>query len=146
MEVEVGPAVAADAPVLARISRVSFPDAWPLVVFQRELARPRTRAWVARVRGGRVGGFVLGWRVGHEIQVLSVAVEPRHRRRGIGSRLLEAYLEALRGEGVREATLEVGVSNRAAQALYSRLGFETLGRQTRYYRGGESALLLESQL
>ncbi len=146
MEAELGAARSADAAALARISRMSFPDAWPLAVFQRELGRSATRAWVARETGGRVAAFVIGWRVRDEIQVLSVAVVPRWRRRGLASRLLEAYFGSLQAEGVREATLEVRASNRAAVALYERLGFETLGERPRYYRGGESALLLEAQL
>ncbi len=146
MEAELGPARSADAAALARISRTSFSEAWPLAVFQRELRRPETRAWVAREPGGHVAAFVIGWRVREEIQVLSVAVVPRWRRRGLASRLLEAYFGSLQGEGVREATLEVRASNRAAKALYERLGFETFGERPRYYRGGEAALLLEARL
>jgi ribosomal-protein-alanine N-acetyltransferase len=146
MEAELGPARHEEASDLARLSRVSFPDPWSASVFQRELQRPETRAWVARGPKGRRVAFVLGWRVLDEIQVLSVAVAPTWRRRGLASELLGAYLDALRSEGVREATLEVRASNRPAQALYGRLGFETAGQRPRYYRGGETALLLEAQL
>jgi ribosomal-protein-alanine N-acetyltransferase len=89
---------------------------------------------------------VLGWCVVDEVQVLSLAVDPCWRRRGVGRRLLNAYLDTLRSEGVRQVTLEVRASNEAAHEFYREFGFEVQGERPRYYPGGESALLLGAEL
>jgi ribosomal-protein-alanine N-acetyltransferase len=59
---------------------------------------------------------------------------------------LNAYLDILRSEGVRQITLEVRASNDAAHEFYREFGFEVQGERPRYYPGGESALLLGAQL
>jgi ribosomal-protein-alanine N-acetyltransferase len=146
MEAEARVAASADAPALARISGLSFPDPWPETVFRTELLRRETCAWVAAEAGGSVIGYVLGWRVLDEVQVLSLAVDPPWRGRGVARDLLDSYLENLRGDGVRTVHLEVRTSNRPAQALYRRLGFACRGQRARYYPGGESALLLGVEL
>jgi ribosomal-protein-alanine acetyltransferase len=135
-----------DAAALARVAQASFPDPWPERLFHAQLRRPQTRAWVARDTRRGVVGYVLGWCVLDEVQVLSLAVEPSWRRRGVGRRLLNAYLDILRSEGVRQITLEVRASNDAAHEFYREFGFEVQGERPRYYPGGESALLLGAQL
>ncbi len=42
--------------------------------------------------------------------------------------------------------LEVKASNHGALSLYSKLGFDEVGRRPRYYSDGEDALLLQKQL
>jgi ribosomal-protein-alanine acetyltransferase len=146
MEPEVCAAHPGDAPALARIASASFPDPWPELLFRTQLRRSQTRAWVARHTREGVVGYVLGHRVLDEVQLLSLAVDPSWRRRGIGRGLLDSYLATLRAEGVREITLEVRASNGPAHELYRDLGFEVQGERPRYYPGGESALLLGARL
>jgi ribosomal-protein-alanine N-acetyltransferase len=146
MAAEAREAHPADAAALTRIARVSFPDPWPETVFRRELRRRETRAWVAGDPEGAVIGYVLGWCVLDEVQVLSLAVDPPWRGRGVARDLLAEYLRTLRSGGVRTVYLEVRASNRPAQALYRGFGFACQGERPRYYPGGESALLLGVQL
>jgi len=61
--------------------------------------------------------------VGHTTQV---CVLPGYRGRGLGRRLLEASIEALRGKGFRELSLTVTCANRSAIGLYERMGFRTM--------------------
>jgi ribosomal-protein-alanine N-acetyltransferase len=72
-------------------------------------------------------------------------VHPEWRRRGIGDRLLRALLADARQAHARSATLEVRVSNSAAQTLYRKYGFVPVGQRPRYYRDGEDALLMTAQ-
>jgi ribosomal protein S18 acetylase RimI-like enzyme len=51
---------------------------------------------------------------------------PAHRRRGLGERALAAGLGAARRRGCREMWLEVIDENRAAIALYQKLGFDSV--------------------
>lgn len=125
---------------LARISAQSFAEPWSEEGFAVELGRGRTRVLAAR-EGARLVGYALGWRAEDELELLQLAVAVEARGRGIGARLLAAYLDALRAEGVARVLLEVRPSNSPALRLYARSGARALGRRRRYYADGEDALV-----
>ncbi len=128
-------AEADDAAVAALGARV-LGEGWSA----EELARERARA-VARVlvadEGGVPLGYVIAWVIAEEAEVLTLAVDPAARRRGVGRALLEAALA-----GAHRAHLEVRADNAAARALYEGFGFAVVGRRRAYYADGEDALLM----
>jgi ribosomal-protein-alanine N-acetyltransferase len=140
MRLELARAAPEDAATLALIAAASFPSPWSEAAFRAELEQAGCRALLARTAGAGAG-YGLGRQILDEVDVLSVAVAPSWRWRGVGTRLLVRYLDWLREEGVRRVTLEVAASNRAARALYERLGLTCEGRRPGYYPGGEAALL-----
>ncbi len=94
---------------------------------------------------------VLGYLIGREAastgEVLNLAVDPPHRRRGLARSLLEHGLVALQRRGADEVFLEVRESNHSAQALYRARGFERVGTRKSYYRNPvEDALVLRLTL
>ena len=74
-------------------------------------------------------GFAGVWLMVDEAHITTFGVHPEWRRQGIGRRLLLRLLELAIELGARRMTLEVRVSNRAAQALYRAYGFEVVGRR-----------------
>jgi ribosomal-protein-alanine N-acetyltransferase len=75
--------------------------------------------------------------------VMNVAVADSHRRRGIGSALLERLFDVTSTDPRRGYTLEVRVSNVGAIRLYERLGFEARGVRRGYYTDNrEDALIM----
>jgi ribosomal protein S18 acetylase RimI-like enzyme len=80
-------------------------------------------ASVIAVRGGRrVGLANLGLR-GRDAWVGGLGVVTAERRRGTGSRLMQALHENARSHGVEQVWLEVIVENSGAIALYEQLGY-----------------------
>ncbi|MBN1485487.1 MAG: ribosomal protein S18-alanine N-acetyltransferase [Chloroflexia bacterium] len=77
-----------------------------------------------------------------EGHVMNLAVHPGYRRRGIGELLLLHLFKEAKKRGAERLTLEVRVSNLAAQALYEKYGFQESGRRKRYYGDGEDALIM----
>jgi ribosomal-protein-alanine N-acetyltransferase len=78
-----------------------------------------------------------------EAHVTTFGVHPDWRRQGIGRQLLLNLAELAIAIGARRMTLEVRVSNEAAQALYQAFGFAIAGRRARYYTDdGEDALVM----
>ena len=71
--------------------------------------------------------------VADEAELLTVAVDPAHRRCGAARLLLDAVVDRVRGDGARTLFLEVGADNPGARALYDSLGFTTAGRRAGYY-------------
>lgn len=79
-------------------------------------------------------GFLIGRVLAGEAELLTLAVAPAARRRGIGARLVAAFLARAHAASARRAFLEVAADNTAALALYARAGFAEAGRRRGYYR------------
>lgn len=80
------------------------------------------------------GGFLLGRTAVDEAEILTVAVHPDARRKGIAQRLLAAFESAAAQAGAEAAFLEVAADNLAARALYETAGYAQVGQRKGYYR------------
>ena len=80
-----------------------------------------------------VGGFLLWRRAADEAEIVTLAVRPEARRRGLGGRLLGRTMDRAREQGVTRLFLEVADDNLAALALYGSRGFEPVGKRPDYY-------------
>jgi len=81
-----------------------------------------------------VVGYAGLWFDGDVAQVMTIGVDPRYQRHGVGRALLEALVERARTLRASAVLLEVRVDNDPALALYERLGFERIGLRKRYYQ------------
>ncbi len=144
-----------DVPQVMAIERESFPLPWPERAYRYELNQNQNSHYVVlrpaqRLRPARwhkpwmrlwrrdahspvlgYGGF---WMIAGEAHISTLAVEPAWRRRGLGELLLWSMLKQATLMGAFEATLEVRVSNHAAQNLYRKYYFEVVGQRRRYYQ------------
>lgn len=94
-----------------------------------------------------IAGFIISRLVAGELHVNNVAVRAAFRRQSIAAQLLAAVIDWSRRHDARMALLEVRAGNTAAQALYSRCGFQVVGRRPRYYsQPVEDALLMSLSL
>lgn len=154
-----------DIPQVMEIDRLCFPNPWSEPSYRYELLENRCayfivalqpaeslgRRWLWRLAGRPPAqrplvGYAGLWLVVDEAHINTLAVRPQWRGRGIGERLLLDLLAHAQGRSAVSATLEVRVSNAAAQRLYRKHGFEEVGRRPRYYQDGEDALLMTVRL
>jgi [ribosomal protein S18]-alanine N-acetyltransferase len=129
---------------LLPIERASYPRPWTEGVFLSEVERAAAgdRYYLVARVGRQVVGYAGLMFALDEAHVTNVAVDPEHRRRHVGTRLLaELVAEALR-RSCTAMTLEVRVSNEAAQALYREFGFVPAGVRQRYYENVEDAMVM----
>jgi ribosomal-protein-alanine N-acetyltransferase len=82
---------------------------------------------------GELSGFSLIRSVAGESELLLIAVMPGEHRQGIGSRLLEHFMDEARERGIGRVHLEVRDGNPAI-SMYRSAGFEQAGRRRNYYR------------
>jgi ribosomal-protein-alanine N-acetyltransferase len=92
--------------------------------------------------GGKLIAFIMSRLVAGETEILSVAIAPAWRGRGLSRQLLDLHLRRLAGLGSRAVYLEVGENNAPACRLYRRAGFKEIGRRQGYYEDGATALVL----
>jgi tRNA threonylcarbamoyladenosine biosynthesis protein TsaB len=145
----VEPASLRDAPRLAELHGASFHRGWGEGEFEDMLSQRNTLAHRLRLRSKLVG-FAISRIAADEAEILSIAIAPGHRGRGLSRQLLLTHLGHLTGRGVRTVFLEVEENNLPARRLYDRAGFAIAGRRERYYReaGGEqlNALVMRRDL
>ena len=94
--------------------------------------------------------FALGRVAADEAELLLIATDPAHRRRGAASRCLDAFEAVARRRGAAMAFLEVAESNAPARALYAAHGYAEAGRRPGYYARkdgqSETAIILRRPL
>jgi ribosomal-protein-alanine N-acetyltransferase len=143
------PAGPRDAPALARLHGASFHRGWDEAEFESLLIERSTLTH--RLRAGRKPiGFIMSRMAADEAEILSVAVAPDWRGRGLSRDLVATHLAHLSGRGVRAVFLEVEENNEPAVKLYRRAGFATVARRHHYYRDprgqGLDALVMKRDL
>lgn len=141
-----------DLPGIVAIERRVFSDPWSEGFFRDALGRgegpspPRLWARVAE-RAGEVAGYAIATVDAPVATLENIATVPGQRRNGVARALLADLLEHAAAGGVRELTLEVRVSNDAAQALYRAYGFRLAGLRRHYYQAPqEDALIMTAPL
>ena len=132
--------------LLAALHAKCFAEAWSAASIAGLLAQPGSFACLS----GDEMGFILVRVAGGESEILTLAVEPAARRRGIGTALVVSGAVEAAKRGAANMFLEVGSANLAAKKLYIRLGFTEVGRRKDYYRtadgGRDDALVLRAAL
>lgn len=106
-----------DYPVPVNNSREVFLE------FLRSVGGTLTDVLVAEERGELIGYANPVWDA-KEGWIGGAAVVPEHRRRGVGTALLQRTIEEARRRGVERLWLEVIVGNEPARRLYERAGFQ----------------------
>ncbi|MCI4352384.1 MAG: GNAT family N-acetyltransferase [Thermoplasmata archaeon] len=127
-----------DIPVIADIVRESLHEN-----YDNSLYISLGQQWpdgflVATDALGRPVAFMLGvMQVDGEGRILMFAVDREHRGRGIGTQLMQAFLERCRARSLRRVTLEVRVSNATAIRFYTDFRFSVIDLLRTYYSDGE---------
>ncbi|NBB52949.1 GNAT family N-acetyltransferase [Rhizobium sp. CRIBSB] len=133
-----------DSSILADIHAEAFDAPWDTATLTALLGQPGVQAIATP------DGFILIRVVADEAEVLTLAVRTPARGRGLGTLLVSEAITVARAAGADRLFLEVADDNRAARALYGRLGFGTVGRRRSYYARREGdpvdALILSKSL
>jgi ribosomal-protein-alanine N-acetyltransferase len=110
------------------------------------LNEPTTLSYRVATPNEAIVGFIFVMTNQGTGHITTVGVAPEHRRRGLAEKLLQHVEEALRQRDIATVSLEVRVSNIAAQSLYRGLRYTTVQRLNNYYNNGEDAFLMVKSL
>lgn len=126
-----------DAGEAAALHSERFRRAWSDEEIHALLVQEAVFGFVARRTNAAraLSGFVLARAAGGEAEILTIAVRPRHARRGLGWRLMRAAAREAHSRGAEALFLEVDETNAPATALYRRLGFRKVAERRAYYEG-----------
>ncbi|MCX2724470.1 ribosomal protein S18-alanine N-acetyltransferase [Roseibium salinum] len=131
-----------DLPKIAEIHAASFSHGWNVDELGRMRAQDGVTFLVAR-RASPYGtrtplGFLILRTAADEAEVITIAVHPRQRGRGIGKKLMETGFFRLYAERCHHLFLEVDAANQSALLLYRSLGFKEVGRRKGYYGSSDA--------
>jgi ribosomal-protein-alanine N-acetyltransferase len=119
----------------ARLHAAEFAHPWSAEEIAALVARSTTLAAAAlNPASGELRGFVLSRLAADEAEILTIAVEPALRGRGVGRALLSESLRQAANAGAKSMFLEVDEDNGPALALYARFDFVKVGERAGYYR------------
>ena len=133
------PSLTTDAAAMAATHATSFDRPWSEIEFEELLA---SGAFAV----AEPGGFIMVRVAADETEVLSIAIGPNARRRGLASGLLEQACHRAASMGSVRIFLEVAAANLPARNLYGKYGFREVGLRKAYYEDGDDALVLAAPL
>lgn len=137
--IHIVPATSADVDELAALEAAHQPKPWSEQVFRDELEADGRIYLLARAES--ILGFGGVMLAGDEAHITNLLVDPAHRSRGIGRRIMLGLIAAAIDSGTRHLTLEVRSQNDAARGLYSSLGLAPVGVRAGYYEDDDALIL-----
>ena len=144
--VEIRPFHPRDLDRILEIEQASFgPDAWDRDLFLEYFRRCPDLFLVAR-RAHRIGGYIITCAGSKDGELVSIAVDPGNRLRGLGRAMLDETLAQLRSRRVSTWWLMVATDNQPAIHFYENYGFVRTRRSKRYYGAGRDAWRMKFSL
>lgn len=140
-----------DIPVVSAMEKVIFKDdPWSVGQFKEEVANNGiTRHYLVACDSQHQ---IIGWAgamcaaEGADTDVLTIAVDPDYRLRGIARHMLTSLIDWAYTKNSPTIFLEVEKKNQPAQALYISEGFEIISIRPDYYGAGIDALVMSKVL
>lgn len=125
------------------IERQVYPSPWSRAVFEAELVQGITRSYFVAIYKKDIVGYCGTLYVIDEAHITNIAVSPYYQRKHIATKILSHMVRLSIERQMKAITLEVRVSNLAAQRLYQKFGFQPAGIRKGYYQeNGEDALIM----
>lgn len=128
-----------DGPAVRALAAHSFSTVWGLSDYEYFLKHPQGYNLGIFDDRGDLLAYLLGLLVLGELDLISLATEPKARKGGLASQLLQ---KSLSEPAIETVHLEVRNDNEPAIALYKKHGFVQTGLRRKYYDGLHDALVL----
>jgi len=141
-EITVGLMTAEDVDAVHAIETACFKTPWSKDSFMHEITENQCARYVVVREDGRAIAYAGVWFIIDEGHITNIAVHPDKRGMGYGELVTREMIQLAADSGMVWMTLEVRRSNKAAQALYHKLGFIDVGYRKRYYENSEDALVM----
>lgn len=115
------------------IEKNCFVTPWTYDALKKELAENKLATYLVALKDEEVVGYAGMWHVVNEGHITNIAVKEEYRRKGVGTMILDAFVDQAYRLNMIGITLEVRVSNLGAQRMYTKLGFKPEGFRKNYY-------------
>jgi len=127
---------AGDLDRVLSVERATFAEGPYTKAMFRELQRDCGDLFFVAIRLRRIVGYIVTCVDKGQAEIVSIGIEPKCQKMGVGTRLMEYTLAALEKRGIRRLELMVRTTNKIGARFYRRFGFRSAGRVSRYYEDG----------
>jgi ribosomal-protein-alanine N-acetyltransferase len=122
-----------DSDAVAKLHAASFYRGWPRQDIEAYLLDTDTPTLVACDAKRKVAGFAMLRLLGDDVELMTIAVDPKFRGKGVGAAIMKACFADLLMTPSKRMILEVAADNPAAIKLYRNLGFQKISERKGYY-------------
>ncbi len=122
------------------IERTSFDYPYSREIFEDYV---NSDYFIVAEQDSKIIGYVLGEEREEEGVIVSIAVSPAHRLRGVGTSLMKKIQRKM---DVNRFFLIVRESNREAKIFYDKLGFSKITKIEDYYQKDEDGILMQKEV
>lgn len=131
-----------DIPLIQKIAARAYEeDPWTTAQYESDFSNEYTH--FLGVYDEECVGYIHYQVFAQEGEILNLAVDPKAQGKNLGSLLIEAMWQK---EEMQRCFLEVRWSNKKAQAVYQKQGFQKIGTRKNYYQNPkEDAILMERE-
>ena len=125
--------------------QTDFDDFWNFEIFKEELVNTNSSYLVLRYDDEIVcfGGIKI---ILDESNIMDIVTKKDKRNQGFAKFLLNELINISEEENCSSITLEVRENNLPALHLYESFDFKEVGRRKKYYKNGDTAILMTRKL
>jgi len=125
--------------------QTNFDNFWNFEIFKEELVNNNSKYLVLRYDDEIVcfGGIKI---ILDEANVMDIVTKKDKRNQGFAKFLLNELINISKEKDCTTITLEVRENNKPAIHLYELFHFEEVGRRKKYYKNGDTAILMTHKL
>lgn len=132
-----------DLEALISIEKISFNSPYADDLMKYIVQNKNAINLVAEKDGEIIGYIFAVLRSKREGHVISIAIKPNFRKKGVGLNLIKEIVRILKLNKANKLILEVNVANKNAINFYKKIGFKTTSLLEKYYDNREDAYKME---
>ena len=122
-------------------NRVYKKPYWSVKMFERLLNNNSNESIWVYEKESFIFGFIIDLRLDDEINILNIAIDKAHQKRGYGSNMLLDYLSIVPEKST--IFLEVNENNNDAISIYKKHCFKKINKRKSYYKDGSDAIIMK---
>jgi len=126
---------------VVELERKIFVDPWSRKSFEFEVSNNQFSFPLILEDQNKIVGYAVIWRIYEEFHIANLAILPEHQGKKFGKFFLQQILKNT--DECKYAILEVRESNHKAIKLYEKFGFRVIMKRVKYYKNGETALVMQ---
>ena len=133
---------------LFQLAESSYPNGspWPAESYKSELAGFHNKYGIAFKKAEKVG-FIGYTQLFDEVEITTFGILKPFKNQGIGQSFLSAFIKQLKAGEIKTVFLEVREQNKAAIAVYEKVGFEKISLRKNYYHDPvDHALIMQLKI
>ena len=133
-----------DIALIAEFQKKHFIDYWTYSQLADGFLSGRLSGYIVEKDGEIIACSAINFSI-DDADLVNILVAHAYRKQGVADKLMSEMLSDCEKIELKTLFLEVRESNMPAINLYGKYGFKTVGKRPKYYKDGETALVMKKE-